>query len=71
MNTIFPNSSMNTFNVIANIGLILFMFMVGLELDLKFVKKQFGSAVVISISAMVLPFLMVCNIIFGVVLKTC
>jgi len=55
---IFPATSLPTFGVIANIGLILFMFMVGLELDVRIMKHNVIHALVISISAMVTPFLL-------------
>jgi Kef-type K+ transport system membrane component KefB len=56
---IFPASSISTFNVIANIGLILYMFMVGLEIDMKLMKRNVKQAVTISISAMIAPFALV------------
>ena len=56
---LFPKSSLVVFSVFANIGLILFMFMVGLEIDTKLMRKNVGSALIISVSAMVTPFLLV------------
>jgi len=39
-NNIFPANSLDTFSVFANVGLILFMFIVGLELNIKLMKKN-------------------------------
>ena len=47
------------FTVIANIGLILFMFIVGLEIDTDLITSNIGRSLVISISAMVAPFVLV------------
>eukprot|EP01114_Cavostelium_apophysatum_P020186 TRINITY_DN6698_c0_g3_i1.p1 TRINITY_DN6698_c0_g3~~TRINITY_DN6698_c0_g3_i1.p1 ORF type:complete len:757 (-),score=198.52 TRINITY_DN6698_c0_g3_i1:9-2279(-) len=49
-------ASMNVFNVVANWGLIIFMYMVGLEIDTKIMKRNAGAAIGISVSAMILPF---------------
>jgi Kef-type K+ transport system membrane component KefB len=56
---IFPDSSMDTFNVIANVGLIVFMFMVGLGIDTNLMRRNASGALAISISAMITPFLLV------------
>lgn len=42
--------------VIANIGLILFMFLVGLEVDASLMKKNFKGSFLISTTAMAAPF---------------
>ncbi|PRP75706.1 hypothetical protein PROFUN_15620 [Planoprotostelium fungivorum] len=43
-------------SVFANFGLILFMFIIGLELDTSVMKRNLKEGLAISISAMVLPF---------------
>ena len=48
--------SMQTFNVIALVGLILFMFIMGMELDQGLIKAQWRSALPIAIAAIVFPF---------------
>lgn len=53
---IFPSSSIITFSVFANFGLIIFMFIVGAELDLNLVTAQWKHALTISVSAMITPF---------------
>lgn len=54
--TLFPPSSLGNLQFISQIGLILFMFMVGMELDLKVVKKNAGDAFVISQVSIIVPF---------------
>lgn len=55
---IFPTTSITIFNVIANVGLILFMFLVGLEVDPALMRRNLKGSAVISITAMVLPFVL-------------
>lgn len=55
-NTIFPESSFNNLKMVSNIGLILFMFVVGMELDLKVLKTKVHEAVVISHASIIFPF---------------
>lgn len=54
--TLFPVSSLGNLQFISQIGLILFMFMVGMELDLKVVKKNAGDAFIISQVSIIIPF---------------
>lgn len=56
LHTLFPPSSLITLNVVANIGLIFFMFLVGVELDLTLLKNNAKQAIIIAASSMVLPF---------------
>lgn len=56
-----PNStqtynSVITFGVVANVGLVLFMFMMGLELDQKLMRKNFKQSLPIALSAIIFPF---------------
>ena len=53
---LFPASSLPNLGVMSQIGLILFMFVVGMELDLKVLKNQAQDAVVISHASIVFPF---------------
>lgn len=57
-NTLFPESSFNNLKILSNIGLILFMFVVGMELDLKVLKTKMHEAVVISHASIILPFVL-------------
>ena len=55
---IFPDSSMPRLYFLSQIGLILFMFVVGLELNLKTVRKHTGAAIMISHASILFPFLL-------------
>lgn len=53
---LFPESSLGNLNVLSQIGLVLFMFVVGMELDLKVLRQKVRDAVVISHISIVFPF---------------
>jgi Kef-type K+ transport system membrane component KefB len=53
---IFPAKSIGTLNLLSQIGLVLFMFIVGLELDMGMLKGKTNTAVVISHASIVAPF---------------
>lgn len=53
---VFPASSLNNLQFISQVGLILFMFVIGLELDINVIRKQAGSAVVISHASIIIPY---------------
>ena len=53
---LFPKSSLPNLQFISQIGLILFMFIVGMELDLKILKKKAHEAVIISHASIIFPF---------------
>jgi Kef-type K+ transport system membrane component KefB len=53
---LFPRSSLPNLQFISQIGLILFMFIVGMELDLKTLKKKAHEAVIISHASIIFPF---------------
>lgn len=55
-NILFPPQSLGNLQFLSQIGLILFMFIVGMELDLKMLKKQTHDAVVISHASIIVPF---------------
>lgn len=46
--TIFPESSISSIKLLSEIGLVLFMFIVGMELDLKVLKNRINYSVIIS-----------------------
>jgi Kef-type K+ transport system membrane component KefB len=54
--TVFPKPSLPYLNLIATIGLILFLFLVGLEVDPGILRKHGRNAMLVSIAGMVLPF---------------
>ncbi len=54
--SLFPTTSMGNLQFLSQIGLILFMFVIGMELDLKVLKNKAKEAVVISHASIVIPF---------------
>lgn len=55
---LFPEASLGSLNFLSQIGLILFMFVIGMELDLKAIGKQAYGAVVISHASIIIPYTM-------------
>ncbi len=54
--TLFPVESLGNLHFLSQIGLILFMFVIGMELDLGVLKNKAADAVVISHASIVFPF---------------
>lgn len=54
--TIFPVASLGNLQFLSQIGLILFMFVIGMELDLKVLRNKANDAVVISHASIIIPF---------------
>ena len=55
-NTLFPAASMPTLNLVANLGLVLFLFLVGLEVDLRMFGGNWRVALAVGALGMTLPF---------------
>lgn len=55
---IFPAETAPFLNILAQVGLLLFMFLIGLELNLDTLKGQSHHAVVISHASIIVPFLL-------------
>ena len=55
-NFLFAPESLDSLYVLSQIGLVLFMFIIGLELDLGEIKKKLGETFVISHASIVIPF---------------
>ncbi|KAL0576601.1 K(+)/H(+) antiporter [Marasmius crinis-equi] len=53
--TIFPNQSMPLLNLTANIGLVLFLFLVGMEIDTRLLKRNFKASACISVAGLIVP----------------
>lgn len=53
---LFPVQSLGNLQFLSQIGLILFMFIVGMELDIKTLKNRAEDAVLISHASIILPF---------------
>jgi Kef-type K+ transport system membrane component KefB len=55
-NFLFPASSLGNLEIISQLGLILFMFIVGMELDIEGLKSKVLNAFVISNTSIIFPF---------------
>ena len=55
---LFPASSLGVLQLLSHIGVILFMFVVGLDLDVKAVRTKAHAAVAVSHVSILLPFLL-------------
>ncbi|HEX5171584.1 MAG TPA: cation:proton antiporter [Cyclobacteriaceae bacterium] len=55
---LFPASSVINLQFLSQIGLILFMFIIGMELDVKVLKNQASAAVVVSHASILFPYFM-------------
>lgn len=53
---LFPVESLSNLQFLSQIGLIFFMFIVGMDLDLRVLKKKANDAVIISHASIVIPF---------------
>ncbi len=53
---LFPESSLMNLHVLSQIGLIFFMFIIGMEVDIKIFSSRVHDAVLISHSAIIIPF---------------
>lgn len=53
---LFPTASLGRLDILSQLSLILFMFIVGIELDTQQIKKQSKPTVAISLASIVLPF---------------
>jgi len=53
---IFPPDSLPYLNLVANIGLVFFLFLIGLEVDLRIIRKNALSSTAISLAGLILPF---------------
>lgn len=55
---LFPASSLETLRLLAQIGVVLFMFVVGMELNVQHVREKGSTAVMISHASIIVPFLL-------------
>jgi Kef-type K+ transport system membrane component KefB len=54
----FPEESLKNLQFLSQIGLILFMFIIGLELDVEVVRTKVRSAVAVGLSSIALPYIL-------------
>lgn len=55
---LFPAESLGNLQFLSQIGLILFMYIVGMEIDMKILRNKAHDAVVISHASIIIPFVM-------------
>src|SRR4051812_16422423 len=55
---LFPASSLETLRLLSQIGVVLFMFIVGMELNVQQVREKGSAAVMISHASIIVPFLL-------------
>ncbi|CAG8455819.1 23309_t:CDS:2 [Cetraspora pellucida] len=65
INTVFPSSSLTYLNLLANFGLVLYLFLVGLELNPTMIKNSIKSVALISASGILLPFALGVGVAYG------
>jgi Kef-type K+ transport system membrane component KefB len=53
---IFPETSLENLQFLSQVGLILFMFVIGLELDINIIRKQARAAIIISHASIIIPY---------------
>lgn len=55
MDDIFPDDSLPYLNLIGTLGIILFLFIVGMEVDLNVMKRYARSSIAIATTTLVIP----------------
>jgi Kef-type K+ transport system membrane component KefB len=55
---LFPQTSLETLRLMSQIGVVLFMFIVGMELNVRHVKEKGSAAVMISHASIIVPFIL-------------
>ncbi|PMD55614.1 uncharacterized protein K444DRAFT_74436 [Hyaloscypha bicolor E] len=64
-NAIFPTAANPNLNLVANLGLILFLFLVGLEVNMRMFLSNWRVALSVGLAGMILPFGLGCAIAWG------
>jgi Kef-type K+ transport system membrane component KefB len=64
-NAIFPSQSLPYLNLISTLGLIFFLFQVGLEVDTRVIKRDWRKSTSIAVAGMALPFGLGCAVSVG------
>jgi len=63
--TIFPPAAQPNLALVANLGLVLFLFLIGLEVDIQFLVRNWKVALSVGAAGMLLPFGLGCAIAWG------
>lgn len=54
--SLFPPETISTIYVVSQVGLVLYMFLVGLEFDISLIARRARSALAVSLSGIIVPF---------------
>lgn len=63
---IFPDASIPNLTLVANIGLVLYLFSIGLETDVAFLLSNWRVATSVAVGGLVLPFAVGCGLAWGI-----
>ncbi|MCS6968041.1 MAG: cation:proton antiporter [Cytophagales bacterium] len=63
--TIFPPESLKNLQSLSQFGLVLFMFIIGMELDISILKRQATSAVIVSHASILFPYVLGVALAYG------
>lgn len=63
---IFPDASIPSLSLVANLGLILYLFLIGLETDVRFLVSNWRVATSVAFCGLALPFGAGCGLAWGV-----
>jgi Kef-type K+ transport system membrane component KefB len=62
---IFPAASLPNLTLVANLGLVLYLFLIGLETDVRFLVSNWRIATSVAVAGMALPFALGCALAWG------
>ncbi|KAL0937856.1 sodium hydrogen exchanger family protein [Colletotrichum truncatum] len=64
-NAIFPTDSIPNLTLVANLGLVLYLFLIGLETDVRFLVSNWRVATSVAFAGLALPFALGCALAWG------
>lgn len=63
---IFPTESISNLSLVANLGLVLYLFLIGMETDVSFLVSNWRVATSVAFAGLALPFATGCGLAWGV-----